>query len=67
MTHRIIIIFLRQGISSSYGPMGPPLRGKPRMPTPPLSRHWVNHEMPQLGVKPKTSGFIVSLDTLPYR
>ena len=27
--------------------------------TTPLSRHWVNCKMPQLGVKPETSGFIV--------
>ena len=32
--------------------------------TPPLSKHRVNREMPQLGVKSETSGFIVSLETL---
>jgi len=35
--------------------------------TPPLSKHRVNREMPQLGVKLETSRIIVCPDTLPYR
>ena len=34
--------------------------------TPPLSRHWVNCKMPQLGVELETSGFTGSPGTLSY-